>query len=80
MGLLLLTSGILLYRRNRIGKYIWWVCCPVVLMQVPIGTLLGAFVFIYLGHEDSKIALRGDAVPPRLPMPNKTVVGNRGKG
>ena len=69
LGLLLWIAAFLLYRRSNAGKYIWWVCSPLVLMQVPIGTALGALAFIYLNKPESKAALAGRplSVPPPLP-------------
>jgi peptidoglycan biosynthesis protein MviN/MurJ (putative lipid II flippase) len=69
LGLLLWFAAILLYRCNKVGKWIWWACCPIVLIQVPIGTALGFFVFVYLNKPDSIAALSGRTpfVPPPLP-------------
>ena len=69
LGLLLWLSAFLLYRCNAVGKWIWWACCPIVLLQFPIGTALGVFAFIYLEKPDSKAALAGRTVaePPPLP-------------
>ena len=69
LGLLLWLAAFLLYRCNKIGKWIWWACCPIVLVQVPIGTALGVFAFIYLNKPDSIAALSGQSpsMPPPLP-------------
>ncbi len=58
-GLLLWLAAFLLYRCNVIGKYIWYVCCPVLMIHVPIGTVLGVFVFINLNKHRSRAALEG---------------------
>ena len=71
LGLLLWLSAFLLYRCNKIGKWIWWACCPIVLLQFPIGTALGAFVFVYLSKPDSKAALAGQTVPLPPPLPTR---------
>jgi hypothetical protein len=64
LGLLLWTAAFFLYRRSKIGKYIWWVCCPLVMLQVPVGTLLGIFAIVYLNKPESKAALAGQPLPP----------------
>jgi hypothetical protein len=63
LGLMLWIAAFLLYRCNKVGKWIWFVCCPIVLLQVPIGTALGIIAFHYLGKPDSKAALSGQTVP-----------------
>lgn len=65
-GLLLWLAALFLYRSNKVGKWIWWVCSPLVLLQLPIGTLLGAFAFFYLSKPDSKAALSGETTPEPL--------------
>ncbi len=69
LGLLLWLSAFLLYRCNKVGQWLWWICSPFVLLQFPIGTALGAFAYVYLSKPDSKAALSGQppAVPPPLP-------------
>jgi hypothetical protein len=69
LGCLLWLSAFLLYRCNRFGKWIWWVCSPFVLLQFPIGTALGVFTYVYLNKPDSRAALSGQVpvLPPPLP-------------
>src|SRR4051812_6766962 len=45
LGLSLWLAAFLLYRCNRAGQWIWWVCSPFVLVQFPIGTALGVVAF-----------------------------------
>ena len=71
LGILLWLSAFLLYRCNKVGKWIWWACSPFVLLQFPIGTALGVSAYAYLNKPDSKAALSGQtpAMPPPLPAP-----------
>lgn len=57
LGVLLIISAILLYKKNRAGRLIWWICSPFVLLQFPIGTLLGVFAIIYILKPESREAL-----------------------
>ncbi|MFK5921006.1 MAG: hypothetical protein QM496_02410 [Verrucomicrobiota bacterium] len=68
LGLLLWIAAFLLYRQNKAGKYIWWICSPLVLLQFPIGTALGVYVFVYLNKPESKAALAGQVLtnPPPI--------------
>lgn len=56
-GLLLWFAAFLLYRCNRAGRIIWYICSPFVLLQFPIGTILGVMVYVHLGKEESREAL-----------------------
>lgn len=51
---LLWASSVLLLLRRRIGVYLWWLCCPIVLINIPLGTLAGAYVFRQLSTPEAK--------------------------
>jgi len=51
---LLWTSSVLLLLRRRIGVYLWWLCCPIVIINIPLGTLAGAYVFRQLSTPEAK--------------------------
>lgn len=74
LGLLLWLAAFLLYRRNKAGRFIWWLCCPFAFLQFPIGTVLSAFVFIYLGKPEAKAVLAGQQFisPPPIHTPPHT--------
>lgn len=68
-GLLLWFAAFLLYRCNRAGRIIWYICSPIVLLQFPIGTILGVMVYVHLGKEESREALASRKTsPPALPV------------
>ena len=72
LGFLLWVAAFLLYRRNKAGQVIWWFCCPFTFLQFPIGTVLSAFVFVYLSKSEAKAALAGEqfvSPPPILNPP-----------
>ncbi len=66
LGFALWVAAFCLYRCSKVGKYLWWVCSPLVLLQFPIGTALGIFTYVYLNKPESKAALEG-RVPPASP-------------
>ena len=51
------TAGILIYRKSRIGLYIWWPCSILLLINFPLGTLVAALAYMYLSKPDAKADL-----------------------
>lgn len=51
-------AGILLYKKSRIGLYIWWVVSVLVLLNFPLGTLLGGLAYMYLSRPDAREDLK----------------------
>lgn len=51
---LLWASSILLILRRRIGVYLWWLCSPIVLLNIPFGTIAAIYVFRKLATPEAE--------------------------
>lgn len=54
---LVALTGTLLLMRKRVGLYRGWVIMPLILISVPIGTLIGAFIILKMNNPKVKALL-----------------------